>query len=129
MQLAGPPAEQATLYWGLHLWGDAVDPAILPVDWAAPVQRVGIQNGWAVYRIPLQTDEAPVNFIMHRPSGDSVPDTREPGGDRSFLPIDSSNVWIIQGDPTVYTSQPIPDPTPAVTWPSGVGMRALGGAP
>jgi hypothetical protein len=45
---------------------------------------------------------------MHLPSGDSVPDTREPGGDRSFLPINSPEVWIVQGDPTVYTSPPTP---------------------
>lgn len=43
---------------------------------------------------------------MHRPNGDSVPDTREPGGDRSFLPIDDPEIWLIQGDPTAYTSQP-----------------------
>jgi alpha-amylase len=116
VQFAGPPAEQATVYyyrpagdyadWGLHLWGDAVDPAILPVDWFAPVQRVGVQNGWAVYEIPLVDDTQPVNFIMHTPGGDTVPDTREPGGDRSFLPINSPEIWLLQGDPTVYTSQP-----------------------
>jgi alpha-amylase len=43
---------------------------------------------------------------MHTPNGDAVPDTREPGGDRSFLPIDSPEVWIVQGDPTVYTTNP-----------------------
>jgi alpha-amylase len=47
-----------------------------------------------------------VNFIMHLPSGDTVPSTREPGGDRSFLPINNPEVWIVQGDPTVYTSKP-----------------------
>jgi hypothetical protein len=47
-----------------------------------------------------------VNFIMHTPGGDSVPDTREPGGDRSFLPINHPEIWLIQGDPTVYTSEP-----------------------
>jgi alpha-amylase len=43
---------------------------------------------------------------MHRPSGDVVPDTREPGGDRSFIPLDAPQVWIKQGDPTVHTSKP-----------------------
>ena len=51
-------------------------------------------------------DTKPVNFIMHLPNGDTVPTTREPGGDRSFVPLDSVDVWIKQGDPTVYTSQP-----------------------
>jgi alpha-amylase len=47
-----------------------------------------------------------VNFILHRPSGDSVPDTREPGGDRAFVPIDAPEIWLQAGDATIYTSQP-----------------------
>ena len=61
---------------------------------------------WAVREIPLVDDTKPVNFIMHLPNGDTVPTTREPGEDRSFLPIDSPQVWIKQGDPTVYTAPP-----------------------
>ena len=54
------------------------------------------------------TTRKPVNFIMHLPSGDSVPATREPGGDRSFLPIDylQKGAFLVQGDPTVYSSPP-----------------------
>ena len=51
-------------------------------------------------------DTKPVNFIMHQPSGDSVPATREPGGDRSFLPLDGTDVYLVQGDPTIHTSKP-----------------------
>jgi hypothetical protein len=117
VRYAGPPVGQATVHyfrpagdyddWGLHLWGDAVAPDVLAsIAWDSPLQRTGVVDGWAVYEIPLQTDEAAVNFIMHRPSGDSVPDTREPGGDRSFLPIVNPAIWLVQGDPTVHTSQP-----------------------
>ena len=53
-------------------------------------------------------DTKPVNFIMHLPSGDTVPDTREPGGDRSFIPLDHPEIWLVQGDPTVYFSAPAP---------------------
>ena len=60
-------------------------------------QLARVENGWAVYEIPLVDDTKPVNFIMHRPSGDAVPDTREPGGDRSFLPINSPEVWMKGG--------------------------------
>ncbi|HTE64344.1 MAG TPA: pullulanase-associated domain-containing protein, partial [Solirubrobacteraceae bacterium] len=60
----------------------------------------------ARYEIPLVDDTKPVNFIMHRPSGDSVPDTREPGGDRSFVPATNPEIWIVQGDPAVYTTKP-----------------------
>jgi alpha-amylase len=95
--------------WGLHMWGDAVDPAVLAqIAWDKPWQRATIENGWAVYDIPLVDDTKPVNFIMHLPSGDSVPATREPGGDRSFRPIDylTNGAYLVQGDPTVYSSPP-----------------------
>jgi hypothetical protein len=89
--------------WGLHLWGDAVDPAVLAtVAWDKPFQRTGMDAFGAVYAIPLQDDTKPVNFIMHLPSGDSVPATREPGGDRSFVPLDHPEIYLRQGDPTIY---------------------------
>ena len=50
----------------------------------------GVTDGWADYEIPLVDDTKPVNFIMHLPSGDSVPTTREPGGDRSFVPLQAN---------------------------------------
>ena len=100
----GDPPEQG---WGLHMWGDAVDPAVLAqIAWEKPWPRTGVTGGWADYEIPLVDDTKPVNFIMHLPSGDSVPTTREPGGDRSFVPLQANEVWIVQGDPRVYTSQP-----------------------
>lgn len=117
VRYAGPPLETATLryfrpagdygQWGLHMWGDAVDPAVLAqIAWERPWPLTRIEDGWAVYEIPLVEDTKPVNFIMHLPSGDTVPDSREPGGDRSFLPIDTPQVWIQQGDPTVYPTEP-----------------------
>ncbi len=93
--------------WGLHLWGDAVDPAVLAtVAWDRPFQRTGTDAFGAVYAIPLTDDTKAVNFIMHLPSGDSVPATREPGGDRSFVPLDHPEIWLKQGDATVYFSRP-----------------------
>jgi hypothetical protein len=99
--------------WGLHLWngtqGEAMDPAFLAsVTWDKPYQRTGMDAFGAVYAIPLKDDTKPVNFIMHLPSGDSVPATREPGGDRSFVPLDHPEIWLKQGDPTVYFSPPPP---------------------
>ena len=95
--------------WGLHMWGDAVEPAVLAtIAWDKPFQRTGMDAFGAVYAIPLQDDTKPVNFIMHLPSGDSVPATREPGGDRSFVPLDHPEIWLKQGDPTVYFSRPPP---------------------
>jgi hypothetical protein len=117
VRYAGPPLTVATVHylrpagdytgWGLHLWGGAVDPAVLgQVAWDRPWPPTRIEDGWAEYDIPLVDDTQPVNFIMHLPNGDTVPTSREPGGDRSFVPIDNPQIWIRQGDPTVYTSPP-----------------------
>ena len=58
--------------WGLHMWGDAVDPAVLAqIAWDNPWPRTGVTDGWADYEIPLVDDTKPVNFIMHLPSGDT----------------------------------------------------------
>jgi hypothetical protein len=113
VEQAAPPVTQAVVHysrpagdyadWGLHLWGDAI---VSPTDWNAPLQRVGVDGFGARYVIELKDDTKPVNFIMHRPGGDAVPDTREPGGDRSFVPSTSPEVWLRQGDPAVYTTQP-----------------------
>jgi alpha-amylase len=91
--------------WGLHLWGDAIADGVA-TDWAAPRQPDEIVDGVAIFRIPLKDDTKPVNFIVHTPSGDVVPDTREPGGDRSFVPLEHPEIWLVQGDPTVYFSPP-----------------------
>jgi glycosidase len=117
VRYAGPPVTTATLHyfrpagdyegWGLHLWGDAVAPDVLAqIAWDRPWPATRVEGGWAEYDIPLANDMAPVNFIMHLPGGDTVPTTREPGGDRSFVPIDHQDVWIVQGDATVHTSPP-----------------------
>jgi hypothetical protein len=113
IEVAPPPLDTAVVHylrpagdyadWGLHLWGEGI---VAPTDWAAPLQRTGVVDGWARYEIALTDDTDRVNFIMHRPSGDSVPSTREPGGDRSFVPIDHPEIWLVQGDPAVYTTEP-----------------------
>ncbi|HYN96238.1 MAG TPA: alpha-amylase family glycosyl hydrolase [Pilimelia sp.] len=119
VRAAGPPATTATVRyfrpagdydrWGLHLWGDAVDPAALArVGWETPWPAARVRDGWAEYDIPLVDDTRPVNFILHLPGGDAVPTTREPGGDRSFVPVDTPQIWLRQGDPTVH---PTPPPT------------------
>ena len=117
IEVAPPPLATAVVHylrpagdytgWGLHLWGDAVDPAVLAgIAWDNPLDLMAVEDGWARYEIALRDDTKPVNFILHLPSGDTVPTTREPGGDRSFVPIDSPEIWLMQGDPVVYTSQP-----------------------
>jgi alpha-amylase len=117
IEVAGPPSDTWTLRywrpdgdyanWGLHMWGDAVDPAVLAqIAWDRPFPVTREEDGWGVYEVPLVDDTQAVNFIMHKPSGDSVPDSREPGGDRSWVPLQATEVWLKAGDPTIYTSQP-----------------------
>jgi hypothetical protein len=98
-----PAADYAD--WGLHLWGDGIADGVA-TDWTAPRQRDGVDAFGAFFRIPIKDDTKPVNFILHRPSGDSVPTTREPGGDRSFVPADTAEIWLRQGDSKIYTSPP-----------------------
>ena len=61
---AGPPLEFAVVRyfrpaadytnWGLHLWGEAVDPDVLAmVAWDRPWPLTRIEGAWAVYEIPL----------------------------------------------------------------------------
>jgi hypothetical protein len=115
--VAPPPATTAVIHykrtagdydtWGLHLFGGAIaDQVLAQVAWDKPWPFVGIDEDGARFEIALKDDTKPLSFIVHTPSGDSVPTTREPGGDRSFLPIDSAEIWLKQGDPTIYTSRP-----------------------
>ncbi len=91
------------LDWGVHVWGEAV---AAPTDWAAPQQRTTVDGFGAVFEVVIADPTKRVNFIVHRPSGDSVPTTREPGGDRFFIPAEHNEIWLKQGDPTIYFSPP-----------------------
>jgi alpha-amylase len=83
--------------WGLHLWGDAVTT---PTAWEAPLMPSGSDAFGSVFTIPLKDDTKPVNFIVHRTPPNS--DEREPGGDRSFVPLDHPEIYLRQGDPAIY---------------------------
>ncbi len=89
--------------WGLHLFGDAVRT---PTEWTAPFGPAAIDADGARFEVPLKDDTKPLSFIVHLPGRDDVPTGREPGGDRSFIPATSPEVWLKQGDPTIYTTRP-----------------------
>jgi len=90
--------------WGLHLWGDAIADGEA-TDWNAPKPFDGRDDYGVFAWVRLKDQSKPVNFIVHKPGGDSVPDTRDPGGDRSFVPAENPEIWLKGGDATVYTSQ------------------------
>lgn len=112
--VANPPLTKAIVHyrraggdyadWGLHLWGDAI--AIPDTPWDAPFQPTGEDAFGKLFEIPLEDDTKPVNFIVHRPSGDTVPTNRDPGGNRSFIPIDHPEIWLVGNDERVYFSPP-----------------------
>ena len=85
-------------FWGMHLWGDAIDPSE-GTDWTAPKPPDGT-DGYGVYwNVALADPAQPVNFIIHRG------DTKDPGPDGSFVPADTPSAWIQSGDTEIYPSR------------------------
>ncbi|CAM2010701.1 pullulanase-associated domain-containing protein [Acanthopleuribacter pedis] len=94
--------------WGLHLWGHGLaDSETETVVNGAPSTRWDNAkpfsgcDGFGVYAdVQLSNATQPLNFIVHRGNEKDV------NADRSFVPRDNPEVWLIQGDATIYTSQP-----------------------
>jgi hypothetical protein len=71
--------------WGLHLWGDAIDPAT-GTSWDSPRPYDGIDDFGAYWQVPVVIDVSqPVNFIIHKG------DEKDPGPDQSFIPQEDSH--------------------------------------
>jgi glycosidase len=87
-------------FWGLHLWGDAIAPGEV-TDWTTPKPFLGEDEYGRFAFVELADDTVPVNFIVHR--GDTKDPVDSP--DRSFDPGATPEIWLRQGDTTVYTSQ------------------------
>jgi pullulanase-type alpha-1,6-glucosidase len=85
-------------FWGLHLWGDAIDPTEA-TDWTAPKPPTGIDGDGAFWDVLLQDPAQSFNFIIHRG------DTKDPGPDQGFVPDESATVWVESGDVTLYTQR------------------------
>ena len=82
----GTPSDDFTTFWGLHLWGDAIDPAE-GTDWTSPKQPDGIDDFGAFWTVDIVDASQPVNFIIHRG------DEKDPGPDESFVPEDQATAW------------------------------------
>ena len=94
----GTPSPDFNTFWGLHLWGDAIDPAE-GTDWTAPKEPDGIDDYGAYWTIEIVDSGQPVNFIIHRG------DVKDPGPDESFVPADIPTVWKQSGDTEIYPSR------------------------
>ncbi|MFN2191220.1 MAG: pullulanase-type alpha-1,6-glucosidase [Candidatus Promineifilaceae bacterium] len=81
--------------WGLHLWGDAIDPSEV-TDWGSPKPPAGFDDFGAYWTVLVQDVTQPVNFIIHNG------DTKDPGPNQSFIPEEMATVWVMSGNETVY---------------------------
>ena len=84
--------------WGLHLWGDAIDPAD-GTEWDAPRPHDGVDDFGAFWQVPLVDVDATLNFIIH------AGDTKDPGPDQSIVPSQQPTAWIVSGDETIHRSR------------------------
>jgi pullulanase-type alpha-1,6-glucosidase len=85
-------------YWGLHLWGDAIDPSE-GTDWTASKPPTGVDDYGAFWQVQIVDSSLPVNFIIHRG------DVKDPGTDESFIPAETATVWKQSGDEEIYRSR------------------------
>jgi glycosidase len=87
-------------FWGLHLWGNAIDPGEA-TEWTSPKPFLGEDEFGRFAFVKLVDDTQPVNFIVHQGDTKDPPDSP----DRSFDPGTTPEIWLKQGDLTVYGSQ------------------------
>jgi len=83
--------------WGLHLWGDAIDPSE-GTEWTTPKPADGIDDFGAYWTVDLSDASLPVNFIIHKG------DEKDPGPDQSFIPADQAHAYVVSGNETIYPS-------------------------
>ena len=82
-------------FWGLHLWGNAIDPSEA-TEWTNPKRPTGIDDYGAFWQVLLQDPAQPMNFIVHRG------DTKDPGPDQGLFPDEIPTAWLQSGDVTIY---------------------------
>ena len=93
-----PTSNDYNNFWGLHLWGDAIDPSE-GTGWTSPKKPTGIDDFGAYWDIQIVDATKPVNFIVHRG------DTKDPGPDQSFIPTNDATIWLLSADETIYAQR------------------------
>jgi len=84
--------------WGLHLWGDAIDPSEA-TTWDNPKLPTGFDDYGAYWNVLVVDVSQPVNFIIHRG------EDKDPGPDESFIPQQVPTAWKQSGDETIYPTR------------------------
>jgi glycosidase len=78
--------------WGLHLWGNAI-AANVATQWSSPRMPDRIENGAAVFEIPVANVSRDLNFIAHNG------DLKSPIYDLSIVPQTfGTSAWIVQDE-------------------------------
>jgi glycosidase len=76
--------------WGLHLWGNAISSGTA-TQWAAPRLPDRIENGAAIFEIPVVNASEDLNFIAHNG------DLKSPVYDFRVVPQSFGTVaWVVQ---------------------------------
>lgn len=82
-------------FWGLHLWGNAIDPSEI-TNWTDPRRPDGFDGYGAFFDVLMQDAVQPVNFIVHQG------DVKDTAPDRSFDPQHTASIRLQSQDVTVY---------------------------
>ena len=84
--------------WGLHLWGDSIDPSEI-TEWSNPKMQTSSDDYGIYWEVQIINSSKPVNFIIHNG------DYKDPGPDQSFIPMTDATTWIQSGDETIYSQR------------------------
>lgn len=109
------PAADNTLEWDLWIWADGLDGAAFPFT--------GTDDFGQVATVELDGTHSKVGFIVRLPDWSK----KDVDADRfieSFVD-GKAEIWLISGDPTVYTSNP---DAPAASKPAAMPKTGMGGA-
>ncbi len=86
--------------WGLHVWGDGVHPESIPT-WAQPLPLNGADAYGRYGVIVLNDPTQQVGLILHKG------DEKNSADDLFHVPSTDGEIWILEGDATIYA-----DPKP-----------------
>ena len=92
--------------WGLHLWGDGLAAGEATASWDDPTEFESSDSYGALHVIDIADDTKQVGFIVHgQPPNQNTKDPTD-SPDRFVTPASTPEIWLKQGETTVYTSQP-----------------------
>jgi len=76
--------------WGLHLWGNAIDASVT-TTWNSPRTFDRVENGAAVFDIPIVNVAGDLNLVVHNG------DLKSPIFDLSLVPQNfAAGAWVVQ---------------------------------